>query len=61
MITIMAMKKTKGTNKPDIKRDQEVLELRKKNLTFRQIGKLTNQDVKSVYFRYKRVLATVDK
>ncbi len=51
------MKKIKGTNKPDIKRDEEVLALRRKKLTFRQIGKLTNQDVKSVYFRYKRALA----
>lgn len=55
------MKKIKGTNKPDVKRDKEVLTLRAKNLTFRQIGKLTNQDVKSVYFRYKRALATVDR
>lgn len=52
------MKKRKGTNKPDVKRDKEVLAFRKKKLTFRQIGILTNQDVKSVYFRYKRALAT---
>jgi hypothetical protein len=51
----------KGTNKPDVKRDSEVLRLRRKNkLSFRKIGVLTNQDVKTVFRRYKRALATVD-
>lgn len=40
--------------KPDTEKDNEILELREKGLTFRQIGRVTNLDVKSVFRRYKR-------
>lgn len=42
---------------PDIKKDERVLKLRSENkLSFREIGKITGEDVKTVFRRYKRAV-----
>ena len=42
--------------KPNFKKDKKVKELKQKGLSFRQIAKLLDEDVKNIYIRYKRVV-----
>jgi len=47
---------TRG-RKPNKEKDEKLLELRKKGLTFRAIAKQLDEDVKTTHLRYKRLLA----
>lgn len=44
------------SSKPDLKKDKKVLALRNKGLSYREIGKIVEEDVKNVYIRYKRAV-----
>lgn len=43
---------------PDWEKDKKVLAYKKKKLSFREIGKIMELDVKNVYLRYQRALVT---
>lgn len=49
--------KGRSGKKPDIKKDNKALKLRQKGLSFRDIGKVMEENVKNVFQRYHRALA----